>query len=240
MLSVAGVVRPRDIATDNTISYDKIAEARISYGGRGRITEVQQPGWGQQLYDLISAVLTMASASDHGRRAPEAEPAAEPVAREAVVDAGLHRRDAGPDRAGASASAGSRACSSLSSDGGRRRRARPKHAPRRAPGSAKGRYRRQRQPEGARADRHQPRQPRTHLDPARSVCSSMDEQTAGRERARRRRSPRTSSPSCAPSRSRRSRAPSGFQHLREDLNDRVRVRSGGKVRDLVIQSMIIE
>jgi len=33
---------------------------------------------------------------------------------------------------------------------------------------------------------------------------------------------------------------SGFQHLREDLNDRVRVRSGGKVRDLVIQSMIIE
>ena len=54
VLSVAGVVRPRDIATDNTISYDKIAEARISYGGRGRITEVQQPGWGQQLYDLIS------------------------------------------------------------------------------------------------------------------------------------------------------------------------------------------
>ena len=33
---------------------------------------------------------------------------------------------------------------------------------------------------------------------------------------------------------------SGFQHLREDLNDRVRVRSGGKIRDLVIQSMIIE
>jgi flagellar FliL protein len=33
---------------------------------------------------------------------------------------------------------------------------------------------------------------------------------------------------------------SGFQHLREDLNDRVRVRSGGKVRDLVVQSMIIE
>jgi len=54
VLSVAGVVRPRVIATDNTISYDKIAEARIAYGGRGRITEVQQPGWGQQLYDLIS------------------------------------------------------------------------------------------------------------------------------------------------------------------------------------------
>jgi flagellar L-ring protein precursor FlgH len=54
VLSVAGVLRPRDIATDNTVSYDKIAEARISYGGRGRITEVQQPGWGHQLLDLIN------------------------------------------------------------------------------------------------------------------------------------------------------------------------------------------
>lgn len=53
-LSVAGVVRPRDIATDNSIAYDKIAEARISYGGRGRITEVQQPGFGQQLFDLLT------------------------------------------------------------------------------------------------------------------------------------------------------------------------------------------
>jgi flagellar L-ring protein precursor FlgH len=54
VLSVAGVVRPRDIATDNSISYEKIAEARISYGGRGRITDVQQPGWGHQLIDLVS------------------------------------------------------------------------------------------------------------------------------------------------------------------------------------------
>ena len=54
VLSVAGVLRPRDIATDNTVSYDKIAEARISYGGRGRITEVQQPGWGQQIVDLLA------------------------------------------------------------------------------------------------------------------------------------------------------------------------------------------
>lgn len=53
VLSVAGVVRPRDISTENSISYEKIAEARISYGGRGRITEVQQPGWGHQLFDLI-------------------------------------------------------------------------------------------------------------------------------------------------------------------------------------------
>jgi flagellar L-ring protein precursor FlgH len=53
VLSVAGVVRPRDIATDNSISYDKIAEARISYGGRGRVTEIQQPGWGHQLLDIL-------------------------------------------------------------------------------------------------------------------------------------------------------------------------------------------
>jgi flagellar L-ring protein precursor FlgH len=53
-LMVAGIVRPRDISTDNTIAYDKIAEARISYGGRGRITEVQQPPFGQQLFDIFT------------------------------------------------------------------------------------------------------------------------------------------------------------------------------------------
>jgi flagellar L-ring protein precursor FlgH len=53
VLNVAGIVRPRDISARNTIAYDKIAEARISYGGRGRSMEVQQPGWGQQLYDKI-------------------------------------------------------------------------------------------------------------------------------------------------------------------------------------------
>ncbi|WP_395664883.1 flagellar basal body L-ring protein FlgH [Methylocella sp.] len=51
LLNVAGIVRPRDISKENTISYDKVAEARISYGGRGRIMEVQQPAWGQQLFD---------------------------------------------------------------------------------------------------------------------------------------------------------------------------------------------
>ncbi|MDJ0929515.1 flagellar basal body L-ring protein FlgH [Breoghania sp.] len=54
LLNVAGIVRPRDIGGDNTIDYDKIAEARISYGGRSRISEVQQPGWGPQLFDIIS------------------------------------------------------------------------------------------------------------------------------------------------------------------------------------------
>ncbi|WP_372424633.1 flagellar basal body L-ring protein FlgH [Salinarimonas chemoclinalis] len=54
VISVAGIARPRDISPRNTIRYDQIAEARISYGGAGRTTEVQQPGWGQQLYDRVS------------------------------------------------------------------------------------------------------------------------------------------------------------------------------------------
>jgi flagellar L-ring protein precursor FlgH len=52
-LTIAGIVRPTDISRDNTVAYDHIAEARISYGGRGRITEAQQPGWGQQVYDFV-------------------------------------------------------------------------------------------------------------------------------------------------------------------------------------------
>jgi flagellar L-ring protein precursor FlgH len=53
-LSVAGIVRPRDISTENTVAYSKIAEARISYGERGRITEVQQPAWATQVWDMIT------------------------------------------------------------------------------------------------------------------------------------------------------------------------------------------
>lgn len=54
VLNVAGIIRPGDVAPDNSISYDRIAEARIAYGGRGRLTEVQQPGLGQQIIDLVS------------------------------------------------------------------------------------------------------------------------------------------------------------------------------------------
>jgi len=54
VLNIAGIVRPRDISPKNTISYDKIAEARVSYGGRGRLMEVQQPAYGQQLYDIVT------------------------------------------------------------------------------------------------------------------------------------------------------------------------------------------
>ena len=54
ILHVSGLVRPVDISPDNSISYEKIAEARISYGGEGRISEVQQPGWGQQIWDRVT------------------------------------------------------------------------------------------------------------------------------------------------------------------------------------------
>ena len=52
-LIVAGVVRPEDIESDNTIDSNKIAQARIAYGGRGQITDVQQPRYGQQVLDVV-------------------------------------------------------------------------------------------------------------------------------------------------------------------------------------------
>lgn len=54
ILNVAGIIRPEDISIDNTIPYEKIAEARIAYGGRGQMTDVQQPRYGQQVLDILS------------------------------------------------------------------------------------------------------------------------------------------------------------------------------------------
>lgn len=53
-LQISGIVRPEDISRQNVITYDKIADARIIYGGRGQITDLQQPRIGQQIVDLLS------------------------------------------------------------------------------------------------------------------------------------------------------------------------------------------
>lgn len=52
-LIVSGYVRPADISRQNEITYDKIAGARIAYGGRGQITDMQQPTYGQQVADIV-------------------------------------------------------------------------------------------------------------------------------------------------------------------------------------------
>ncbi len=53
-LQVAGIIRPEDISRQNTIEYDKMAGARIIYGGRGMITDMQQPRYGQQILEVLA------------------------------------------------------------------------------------------------------------------------------------------------------------------------------------------
>jgi flagellar L-ring protein precursor FlgH len=52
-LTVSGIIRPQDIASDNTVRHDRLAEARIAYGGRGTISDVQRPRVGQELLDIV-------------------------------------------------------------------------------------------------------------------------------------------------------------------------------------------
>lgn len=52
-LMVTGVVRAEDIESDNSINHEKIAEMRIAYGGRGTLSDLQQPRWGTQLWDIL-------------------------------------------------------------------------------------------------------------------------------------------------------------------------------------------
>lgn len=53
ILQITGIIRPEDIASTNEISHEDIAEARIAYGGQGQLSDVQQPRYGQQVYDIL-------------------------------------------------------------------------------------------------------------------------------------------------------------------------------------------
>jgi flagellar L-ring protein FlgH len=53
-LRVTGVIRPQDIASDNTVLHDRMAEARIAYGGKGQLTDLQRARWGQQMMDILA------------------------------------------------------------------------------------------------------------------------------------------------------------------------------------------
>ena len=52
-LRVAGIIRPQDIQMNNTIAYEKVAEARITYGGRGQLSRQQQRSYGEDIVDIV-------------------------------------------------------------------------------------------------------------------------------------------------------------------------------------------
>lgn len=53
-LNITGIIRPEDISSTNSIDHTKIAEMRVTYGGRGNVSELQQPRWGMQILDVLS------------------------------------------------------------------------------------------------------------------------------------------------------------------------------------------
>ena len=53
-LQITGIIRPEDISRQNTITYDKMAGARIYYGGRGMVSDMQQPRYGQQILEILA------------------------------------------------------------------------------------------------------------------------------------------------------------------------------------------
>ncbi|NVJ92677.1 MAG: flagellar basal body L-ring protein FlgH [Methylocystaceae bacterium] len=53
-MNITGIIRPEDISSTNSIDHTKIAEMRVTYGGRGNVSELQQPRWGMQILDVLS------------------------------------------------------------------------------------------------------------------------------------------------------------------------------------------
>ena len=53
-ITLTGIIRPEDLDSDNSVDLKQVAEARVSYGGRGQITAVQQPTYGKQFLDIVS------------------------------------------------------------------------------------------------------------------------------------------------------------------------------------------